>query len=75
MKQKNTDDWLKVVHEDKQGLMLLEDSFARENVFCTLTQMRPDSGRDGRFIDSIVKGSQKELCTLVAALLENIHAF
>jgi catalase len=32
VKQNNTDDWLKVASEDKQGPMLLEDHFAREKV-------------------------------------------
>jgi len=32
VKQTNTDDWLKVATEDKQGPMLLEDHFAREKV-------------------------------------------
>jgi len=32
VKQSNTDDWLKIVNEDKTGPMLLEDLFAREKV-------------------------------------------
>ncbi|OCL07639.1 catalase-domain-containing protein [Glonium stellatum] len=32
VKQSNTDDWLKVVNEDKTGPMLLEDPFAREKI-------------------------------------------
>lgn len=36
VKQTNTDDWLKVVNEDKTGPMLLEDPFAREKV-CLLS--------------------------------------
>jgi catalase len=32
VKQANTDDWLKVVSEDKTGPMLLEDSFGREKI-------------------------------------------
>ncbi|KAF2820712.1 catalase-domain-containing protein [Ophiobolus disseminans] len=32
VKQTNTDDWLKVASEDKQGPMLLEDHFAREKI-------------------------------------------
>ena len=32
VKLSNTDDWLKVVSEDKTGPMLLEDSFGREKV-------------------------------------------
>lgn len=32
VKQNDTDDWLKVVNEDKTGPMLLEDPFAREKV-------------------------------------------
>ena len=32
VKQADTDDWLKVVNEDKPGPMLLEDPFAREKV-------------------------------------------
>lgn len=32
VKQSNTDDWLKIVNEDKTGSMLLEDLFAREKV-------------------------------------------
>ena len=31
-KQSNTDDWLRVVTEDKTGPMLLEDQFAREKI-------------------------------------------
>lgn len=36
VKQTNTDDWLKVVNEDKTGPMLLEDPFAREKVYTGL---------------------------------------
>ena len=32
VKQSNTDDWLKVVREDKTGPMLLEDPHGREKV-------------------------------------------
>lgn len=32
VKQNDTDDWLKVVNEDKTGPMLLEDPFAREKI-------------------------------------------
>lgn len=32
VKQNNTDEWLKVATEDKQGPMLLEDHFGREKV-------------------------------------------
>lgn len=32
VKQSNTDDWLKVATEDKNGPSLLEDAFAREKV-------------------------------------------
>jgi catalase len=32
VKQNNTDDWLGVTSEDKQGPMLLEDHFGREKV-------------------------------------------
>jgi catalase len=32
VKQNNTDDWLKVATEDKNGPSLLEDPFAREKV-------------------------------------------
>ena len=32
VKQSNTDDWLKIVNEDKIGPMLLEDHFARGKV-------------------------------------------
>lgn len=32
VKQNNTDDWLKVATEDKQGPALLEDHFGREKV-------------------------------------------
>ena len=32
VKQSNTDDWLKIVNEDKTGPMLLEDLFVREKV-------------------------------------------
>jgi catalase len=32
VKQNNTDDWLGVATGDKQGPMLLEDTFAREKV-------------------------------------------
>ena len=32
VKQSNTDDWLKIVNENKTGPMLLEDPFAREKV-------------------------------------------
>ncbi|KAH8884950.1 catalase [Thozetella sp. PMI_491] len=32
VKQSNTDDWLKVVSEDKTGPMLLEDAFGREKI-------------------------------------------
>ncbi|KAJ4292441.1 catalase 1 [Kalmusia sp. IMI 367209] len=32
VKQTNTDDWLKVVNEDKTGPMLLEDTFGREKI-------------------------------------------
>jgi catalase len=32
VKQNNTDDWLGVATSDKQGPMLLEDTFAREKV-------------------------------------------
>lgn len=32
VRQGNTDDWLKMANEDKNGPMLLEDSFAREKI-------------------------------------------
>lgn len=32
VKQSNTDDWLRIVNEDKTGPMLLEDPFAREMI-------------------------------------------
>lgn len=32
VRQSNTDDWLKVVSEDKTGPALLEDAFGREKV-------------------------------------------
>jgi len=32
VRQSNTDDWLKVVNEDKTGPLLLEDPFAREKI-------------------------------------------
>jgi catalase len=32
VKQTNTDHWLGVVSDDKQGPMLLEDAFAREKI-------------------------------------------
>ena len=32
VKQTNTDEWLKIASDDKQGPMLLEDHFAREKV-------------------------------------------
>lgn len=32
VKQSNTDDWLKVTAEDKQGPMLMEDAFSREKI-------------------------------------------
>jgi hypothetical protein len=49
VKQNNTDDWLKVATEDKQGPLLLEDHFGREKVglvsYCkknqTLTTIDP----------------------------------
>lgn len=38
VKLSNTDDWLKVVTEDKTGPMLLEDSFGREKVISVTYQ-------------------------------------
>jgi catalase len=38
VKQTNTDDWLKVASEGKQGPMLLEDHFAREKVCIELSE-------------------------------------
>jgi hypothetical protein len=61
VKQSNNDDWLKVVKDDQQGPMLLEDPVGREKV--------GTSSHGGlfvnknRFIDSITSEFQSELFT------------
>jgi len=37
VRQSNTDDWLRVVSDDHTGPSLLEDPFAREKVYLTLS--------------------------------------
>lgn len=69
VKQNNTDDWLKVASEDKQGPMLLEDHFAREKVCSEGTLCHGMTDSACRSIVSTTSVFQNVSCTLAARAL------
>jgi hypothetical protein len=69
VKQSNTDDWLKIGTEDKNGPSLLEDAFAREKVRCSsLTDVHSGAHSVCRFTDLTMSVFQSAWSMPVAPL-------
>jgi hypothetical protein len=67
VKQSNNDDWLKVVKDDQQGPMLLEDPVGREKVGTSCYRRQFDNRN--RFIGSITNEFLNELFMLEEVVL------